>query len=254
VSTDLADATEDGAGGDDGTGGTSSETGGTGGTGGTSSETGGTGGTGGTSPETGGTGGTSPETGGTGGTSPETGGTAGTAGTNPSGGTSGAQCWDPTVQNYCTQFDCPVSAQAPAWPSEEEIRQHYRDTGACDEHTVMMDRDTCGGVMIGYDSGSTADSYLSISGTLGATYRERETPFGPCNQTSYYGGIEPDEWYAMCNVEARCVVCGPPLPDGPQYPACRFDCDCSTVGQPAEPCSDPESCECYCSQITVDGG
>jgi hypothetical protein len=243
VHTPLADPPHDGAGGDDGT--SSQATGGTPslGSGGTDAA-----GTGGASMEVGGTGGTSAESGGTGGTSAESGGTGGAA---PSGGGSSGACWEPTVQNFCGTFECPPSAQPPSWPTEEEVRQHYMDSGLCDEVTLMRDRDTCGGAMIGYDDGSTAESYLWISGTLGAAAISRDAPFGPCNQTSYWAGIEADEWYAMCEVESRCVVCGPPLPDDPQYPPCRDDCQCELVAESPEPCFNPDSCECYCSQVTA---
>jgi hypothetical protein len=234
VDTQLADATHDGAGGDDGT---SSQA-----TGGTPSLAGG-------GTDAAGTGGASMEVGGTGGTSAESGGAGGTGGAAPSGGGSGA-CWETTVQNFCDHFDCPPSAQPPSLPTEEEVRQHYMDSGLCDEVTLMRDRDTCGGAMIGYDDGSAAESYLIISGTLGAAAISRDAPFGPCNQTSYWAGIEADEWYAMCEVESRCVLCGPPLPDDPQYPSCRNDCQCELVAESPDPCFDPDSCECYCSRVT----
>jgi hypothetical protein len=253
VSTDLADATQNGAGGDDGTsaqgGAQSPGSGGAGApsTGGSSSEVGGTGGT---SSEVGGTGGTSSDVGGTGGTSSEVGGTGGTGGANPAGG-SGGECWNPTVNNYCSHFECPPSAQAPSWPSEDEIRQYYEDNGTCDVQTVTTDIDECGGVMIGYDDGTSAESYLIISGTLGATAISRDAPFGPCNQTYYYSGIEADEWYAMCPLLTRCIVCGPPLPEQPEYPPCRFDCDCQNIEPGPDPCFGADSCECYCERARV---
>jgi hypothetical protein len=248
VATDLADATQNGAGGDDGT---SSQQ-----TGGTTSMGGGSGnepGTGGSSSEIGGAGGTGAALGGTGGTSSEVGGTGGTGGAAPSGGT-GGECWDPTVQNFCEHFDCPVSAQAPAWPTVEEVIEHYEDTGVCDEHTVMLDKDDCGAMMLGYEGESAAESYLFVTGTLGATAISRDTPFGPCNQTSYYGGIEADEWYATCNVQSRCVACGPPLPENPQYAPCRSDCECETIEPGPDPCFGADSCECYCYQSSADRG
>jgi hypothetical protein len=151
-----------------------------------------------------------------GGASPEpseAGGTAGNHGTD-------VDCWEPTVTNYCHHFECPPAAQPPAWPTEEEMLEHFQAIGLCDEHTVVREIDVCGGSMLSYVAGTTSEGYLIISGTLGATFQSRDTPFGPCDQTSYYSGIERDEWYAMCSIESRCIACGPSSPSFP-YPACE---------------------------------
>ena len=189
-----------------------------------------------------------------GGESAQFGGTGGTsAGGSGTGGTAGGECWEPTVENFCANFDCPRSSQHPAWPTPEEVLQNYEDTGVCAAHTVTIETDGCGGYSLGYVSENTSESYLWISGTLAATSLSRATAFGPCDQTSYYGGITKEGWdaYGDCHVESRCIACGSPSPDERRYPPCRSDCDCQLANAGSDLCSDEDSCDCYCQQIST---
>jgi hypothetical protein len=218
--TEIADLRDGGGGADDGAssgGGPSAGTGPTAGAGGSSA--------------------TSGESGGAGGT----GGTAGGAGTN-------AECWDPTVPNYCEDFECPPQGVEYGVPGAITFLE---ETGICDDFTVFIETDDrCGAEVIRYGDGVSSGSFMYITGTLGAVSITREEPFGPCNQTHYYGGIEVEDFYASagCSVISRCIACGAVPSDGPEYPPCRPECDCVNVQPGANACADPDSCECYCEK------
>jgi hypothetical protein len=253
--TELADVT------DGGEGGTSSEQSGGSTSGGRPSNQGGsaTGGSAAGEPSGGATGGTGSgatggtgsgatggtDSGATGGTgSGATGGTA-NAGGSPAGGGTGGQCWDPTVDAYCHFFPCPPRGGDP-----EHILDFFEATHRCEAAPVLVDYDTCGAEIYRVGGGYSSESYMYISGTLGATANWGDTPFGPCDLFHYYGGIELDEFYEEygCSVVNRCVACGPDEAGDSQYPPCRSDCQCVDVVIGADPCFDPTSCECYCAQ------
>jgi hypothetical protein len=228
--TDLADVTD----------------GGEGPTGGTSSQQSGGSTSGGTAPSQGGS-----DAGGTAGTNPSSGGSGGTgnvAGSPAGGGAgNGGQCFEPTVDSFCRHFPCPARDNGNSF---QNVLDFYEPKGVCDEFPIVVDYDTCGAEIFRFDDGYRAETFLYITGTLGATAVSGDEPFGPCYLSHYYGGIELDEFYEEygCTVVNRCLACGPLAPDDPQYPPCRADCDCINVEIGADPCFGPETCECYCFQ------
>lgn len=189
-------------------------------------------------------GGTSSGAGGTGGT----GGAADTGGSLAGGGTGtgGGECWEPTVENFCDNFGCPDRNHR----GLENAFDYFEETGVCDAFTVWVDTDTCGSQIFRYSGGDSSESFLYVTGTLGAAAISRDTQFGPCDRSHYYGGIELDEYNRLygCSIVNRCVACGPSSPDDARYPPCRFDCPCVDIEPGIDPCFGGDSCECYCYQ------
>lgn len=227
--TNLADVTD---GGEGPTGGTSSQQNGGSTSAGAGSSQGGS--------QAGGTAGANPSGGGTGGTGNVAGSSAG------GGAATGGECFDNTVEGFCHYFPCPARDQG---NSLQNMIDFYGARGVCDVSPILVDYDTCGAEIFRFDGGYTFESFMYISGTLGATAISGDAQFGPCDRFHYYGGIELDQFYEEygCSVVNRCVACGPLDPDGPKYPPCRTGCDCIDIDIGVDPCFAPESCECYCS-------